>query len=108
MDVATLVRIIALACAEMLAGIFFGYRMGAYYAVQKISSSSFVQFQTSGAFPLRKVHAASAPVRPAVSRRLALYGKVTVEFGGILAGRCVRLWNRAHHCHNSWCERSPQ
>lgn len=45
MDVATMVRVIALACAGMLAGIFFGYRMGAYYALQKLSSSSFVQFQ---------------------------------------------------------------
>ena len=45
MDVATLVRVIALACAGMLAGIFFGHRMGAYYALQKLSSSSFVQFQ---------------------------------------------------------------
>jgi uncharacterized membrane protein len=45
MDAATLVRVVALTCAGMLAGIFFGYRMGAYYALQKISSSSFVQFQ---------------------------------------------------------------
>jgi uncharacterized membrane protein len=45
MDVATLVRVIALACAGMLAGIFFGYRLGPYYALQKISSSSFVHFQ---------------------------------------------------------------
>ena len=45
MDAATIVRVIALACAGMLAGIFFGYRMGAYYALQKLSSSSFVQFQ---------------------------------------------------------------
>ncbi|HEX9119611.1 MAG TPA: DUF1772 domain-containing protein [Terriglobales bacterium] len=45
MDVATIVRVIALACAGMLAGIFFGYRMGAYYALQKLDSSSFVQFQ---------------------------------------------------------------
>jgi uncharacterized membrane protein len=45
MDAATIVRVIALVCAGMLAGIFFGHRMGAYYALQKLSSSSFVQFQ---------------------------------------------------------------
>jgi len=45
MDVATIVRVIALACAGLLAGIFFGHRMGTYYALQKLSSSSFVQFQ---------------------------------------------------------------
>ena len=45
MDVATLVRVIALACAGLLAGIYFSHRTGPYYALQKISSSSFVQFQ---------------------------------------------------------------
>jgi uncharacterized membrane protein len=45
MDAATIVRVIALACAGLLAGIFFGHRMGTYYALQKLSSSSFVQFQ---------------------------------------------------------------
>jgi uncharacterized membrane protein len=45
MDVATVVRVIALACAGLLAGIYFSHRTGTYYALQKISSSSFVQFQ---------------------------------------------------------------
>ena len=45
MDVLTIVRVIAVVCAGLLAGIFFGYRTGAYYSLQKLSPSSFVQFQ---------------------------------------------------------------
>ena len=45
MDAATIVRVIALACAGMLAGIYFSHRTGTYYALRKISPSSFVQFQ---------------------------------------------------------------
>jgi uncharacterized membrane protein len=45
MDVLTIVRVVAVVCAGLLAGIFFGHRTGAYYALQKLSPSSFVQFQ---------------------------------------------------------------
>lgn len=45
MDVLTIVRVIAIVCAGLLAGIFLGYRAGAYYALQKLNASSFVQFQ---------------------------------------------------------------
>jgi len=41
----TIVRVVAVVCAGLLAGIFFGHRAGAHYAVQKLSPSSFVQFQ---------------------------------------------------------------
>jgi uncharacterized membrane protein len=45
MDVLMIVRIVAVVCAGLLAGIFLGHRAGAYYALQKVSPSSFVQFQ---------------------------------------------------------------
>jgi hypothetical protein len=47
MDVLTIVRVVAAVCAGLLAGIYFGYRAGAYYALQKLSASSFVQFSRS-------------------------------------------------------------
>jgi uncharacterized membrane protein len=45
MDVLTIVRVIAVVCAGLLAGIFLGYRAGPQHALQKLSASSFVQFQ---------------------------------------------------------------
>lgn len=45
MDVLTIVRVVAVVCVGVLAGTFLGHRAGAYYALQKISPSSFVQFQ---------------------------------------------------------------
>lgn len=45
MDVLTIVRVVAVVCAGLLAGIYSGYRLGDYYAVQELSPSSFVQFQ---------------------------------------------------------------
>ena len=45
MDVLTLVRVVAVVCAGLLAGIYLGYRAGDYYALQRLSASSFVQFQ---------------------------------------------------------------
>ena len=45
MGVLTIVRVVAVVCAGLLAGIFFGHRAGAYYAEQELSASSFVQFQ---------------------------------------------------------------
>jgi uncharacterized membrane protein len=45
MDGLAIVRVIAVVCAGLLAGIFLGHRAGPYYALQKISASSFVQFQ---------------------------------------------------------------
>ena len=45
MDVLTIVRVVAVVCAGLLAGIYLGHRTGAYYALQKLSPSSFVQFQ---------------------------------------------------------------
>jgi uncharacterized membrane protein len=45
MDVLTIVRVVAVVCIGLLAGIFLGHRAGAYYALQKLSPSSFVQFQ---------------------------------------------------------------
>lgn len=45
MDVLMIVRVVAVVCAGLLAGIFLGHRVGAHYALQKVSPSSFVQFQ---------------------------------------------------------------
>jgi uncharacterized membrane protein len=45
MDVLTIVRVVAVVCTGLLAGIFLGHRAGAYYALKEISVSSFVQFQ---------------------------------------------------------------
>lgn len=45
MDVLTVVRIAAIVCAGLLAGIYSGYRAGAQLALPKLSPSSFVQFQ---------------------------------------------------------------
>jgi uncharacterized membrane protein len=45
MNLLTIVRVVAVVCAGLLAGIYFGYRTGDYYALQKLSPSNFVQFQ---------------------------------------------------------------
>lgn len=45
MDVLMIVRVVAVVCAGLLAGIFLGHRAGAHYALQKVSPASFVQFQ---------------------------------------------------------------
>ena len=45
MNTLLVVRVIALACVGILAGIFLGYRAGPYHALQQLSASSFVQFQ---------------------------------------------------------------
>ena len=45
MDMLTIIRAIAVVCAGLLAGIYVGNRAGPQLALQKISPSSFVQFQ---------------------------------------------------------------
>jgi uncharacterized membrane protein len=45
MNLLMIVRVIAIVCVGLVAGIYFGYRAGAYYALQELSPSSFVQFQ---------------------------------------------------------------
>ena len=45
MNLLTILRVVAVVCAGLLAGIYFGYRTGDYYALQKLSASNFVQFQ---------------------------------------------------------------
>lgn len=45
MDVLTIIRAIAVVCPGLLADIFLGYRAGPQHALQKLSPSSFVQFQ---------------------------------------------------------------
>jgi uncharacterized membrane protein len=45
MDMLTIVRVVAVVCTGLLAGIFLGYRAGPQYALKEISASSFVQFQ---------------------------------------------------------------
>jgi len=45
MSILVVVRVIALVCIGLLAGIFLGYRMGPAYALRELSPSSFVQFQ---------------------------------------------------------------
>ncbi len=45
MHVLAIVRVVAVVCTGLLAGIFLGHRAGAYYALQEVSASSFVQFQ---------------------------------------------------------------
>ena len=45
MIVSTAVRVVAIACAGVLAGIYLGYAAGPQYALQALSASSFVQFQ---------------------------------------------------------------
>ena len=45
MEVLTAVRVLAIVCAGLLAGIYFGYRAGPQFALPKLSPSSFVQFQ---------------------------------------------------------------
>jgi uncharacterized membrane protein len=37
-------RVVAVVCAGVQAGIFFGYRAGDYYALRNLSASTFVQF----------------------------------------------------------------
>ena len=45
MDSLTIVRVVAVVGTGLLAGIYLGYRIGTYYALQKFTASSFVQFQ---------------------------------------------------------------
>ena len=45
MIISTVVRVVAIACAGVLAGIYFGYGAGPQYALQALRASSFVQFQ---------------------------------------------------------------
>ena len=45
MIISAAVRVVAIACAGVLAGIYAGYRAGPHYALQAISPSAFVQFQ---------------------------------------------------------------
>lgn len=45
MDALHVVRVIAVVCTGLLAGIYFGYRAGVYHALQELTASSFVQFQ---------------------------------------------------------------
>ena len=45
MSLSIAVRVVAIACAGVLAGIYFGYRAGPHYAMQALDASHFVQFQ---------------------------------------------------------------
>jgi uncharacterized membrane protein len=45
MDLVTILRVVAVASAGLLAGIFLGHRAGVHYAIGEISASSFVQLQ---------------------------------------------------------------
>ena len=45
MDIFTVVRVVEVVCVGLLAGIYLGYRAGPQPALQKLSPSSFVQFQ---------------------------------------------------------------
>jgi uncharacterized membrane protein len=45
MDLLAVVRVVAVVCAGLKAGIFLGHRAGPQYALQKLSPSGFVQFQ---------------------------------------------------------------
>jgi uncharacterized membrane protein len=45
MIISIVVRVVAIACAGVLAGIYFGYGAGPQHALQALSASSFVQFQ---------------------------------------------------------------
>lgn len=45
MDALRIVRVVAIVCASLMAGVYFSYRAGDYYALQKLSASGFVQFQ---------------------------------------------------------------
>ena len=43
--VVTILRVVAVVSAGLLAGIFFGYRAGVHYAIPELSASTFVQLQ---------------------------------------------------------------
>ncbi len=45
MEVVTIVRVVAVVAAGLLAGIFVGYRAGVHYAIPELSPSTFVQLQ---------------------------------------------------------------
>ncbi len=45
MGLLAIVRVVAVVCVGLKAGIFLGHRAGPQYALQKVSPSSFVQFQ---------------------------------------------------------------
>lgn len=45
MGVIAIVRVVAVVCVGLKAGIFLGHRAGPQYALQKLSPSGFVQFQ---------------------------------------------------------------
>jgi uncharacterized membrane protein len=45
MHLLTVLRVVAVVTAGLLAGIFLGYRAGVHYALGELSSSSFVQLQ---------------------------------------------------------------
>lgn len=45
MNALAVVQIVAVVCAGLLAGIYLAHRAGPYYALQKLSPSSFVQYQ---------------------------------------------------------------
>ena len=45
MSLSTVVRVVAIACAGMLAGIYFGHLAGPQYALHALDGSAFVQFQ---------------------------------------------------------------
>jgi len=45
MDLVTILRVVAVVSAGLLAGIFLGYRAGVHYAVPELSPSAFVQLQ---------------------------------------------------------------
>src|SRR5438132_321201 len=106
MNLLTIVRVVAVVCAGLLAGIYLGYRTGDYYALQKLSPSNFVQFQQVVHMHFARLYAALGPDYPAGSAWVARDGKVAKEIGGVLAHRSVQVRNSAHCRDDSRCERS--
>jgi uncharacterized membrane protein len=45
MTMTAIVRVIAIACIGVLAGIYLGHRAGAHYALELVEPGSFIQFQ---------------------------------------------------------------
>lgn len=106
MNLLTIVRVVAVVCAGLLAGIYFAYRTGDYYALQKVSASNFVQFQQVVHVHFARFMPPLVPDYPAGSACLARDGKVAMEIGGVLAHRRVRVRHSAHCRDDSRCERS--
>ena len=109
MDFFTIVRVLAVVCAGLLAGIYLGYRAGAYYALQKLGASSFVQFQQILHIYFMRFMPPLVPDRLALSPCVAFDGKrATRRIAGVLVHRGVRGRNRAHRRDDPRRERSAE